>query len=67
MYATAAAQSAQAVISNVNSEASLLVAGGADGILRVWTGAGKSVINFEPPKTAVGEKIQASLSGKPGK
>jgi WD40 repeat protein len=64
VYAAAAARSAAAVVSNVNSEATVVVAGGEDGVLRVWDGRARSLHNFEPPKPPALGKTQASLNGK---
>ncbi|MFQ5734040.1 MAG: c-type cytochrome domain-containing protein [Planctomycetaceae bacterium] len=62
VYAAAAARNAAAVIKNVSSEATVVVAGGEDGILRVWDGArGASRFTFQPPKSP-DDKTQASVS-----
>lgn len=64
-YAAAAARSASAVVSNVNSEATVVVAGGEDGVLRVWSGNNaRSIKTFEPPKPPAGDKTQASADRK---
>ncbi|MCH8830289.1 MAG: hypothetical protein IID45_11995, partial [Planctomycetes bacterium] len=64
MYASAAARDAGAVIKSVSGEATVVIAGGEDGVLRVWTGAGKTIKNFDPPKSAEDEKTQANAKGK---
>ena len=66
VYAVAASRNAATVIKSVTSEATVVVAGGEDGVLRVWDGTrGASRFTFEPPKTPAG-KATASL-GKTGK
>ena len=42
---------------------SIIAAGGQDGVLRVWTPAGKLLFSFEPPKSAE-EDAQASAEAK---
>lgn len=64
MYAAAAGRTAAAVLSNVNSEATFVVAGGEDGVLRVWDGRARSKMTFEPPKPPALSKTQASANGK---
>lgn len=58
MYASAAARDASAVVKNVANEATVVVAGGEDGVLRVWTGTAQVVKTFEPPKKPVDETTQ---------
>jgi WD40 repeat protein len=60
MYASAAARDAGAVIKSVTSEATIVVAGGEDGVLRVWNGTAKLLKAFEPPKPPVTNKTQVS-------
>jgi len=64
VYAAAAARNAAAVVSSVGSEATVVVAGGEDGVLRVWNGRAQLQKSFEPPKPQAAGKTQASLSGK---
>ncbi len=56
MYASAAARDATAIVKSVSSEATVVIAGGEDGVLRVWNGTAKVVKAFEPPKSAVKEE-----------
>jgi len=67
MYASAAARSAAAVVSSVGSEATVVVAGGEDGVLRVWDGRAQLLKAFEPPKPPATGKTQANLNGQAGK
>jgi WD40 repeat protein len=65
VYAAAAARNAAAVIASVGGEATVVVAGGEDGVLRVWNGSAQLQKSFEPPKPPASGKAQASVSGKP--
>mgnify|MGYP002624652785 CR=1 FL=1 len=47
--------------SAVSRDGTLVVAGGEDGVLRVWNGAdGNSLWNFEPPTSPAEGEAQAS-------
>jgi len=64
VYAAAAARNASAVVSNVNNEANVVVAGGEDGVLRVWNGNSQTIKNFEPPEPPGEGKTQASVKAE---
>ena len=47
-----------------NRDESLIVAGGEDGVLRVWNGKnGQSLFTFAPPKPPLGTNARASTAG----
>jgi WD40 repeat protein len=65
MYTSAAARSETSVIANVNNEATIVIAGGEDGVLRMWNGGNeKSIRIIEPPKPPADQTAQADASGK---
>ena len=65
MYTSAAARSETSVIANVNNEATIVIAGGEDGVLRMWNGGdAKSIRIIEPPKPPADQTAQADASGK---
>jgi WD40 repeat protein len=65
MYTSAAARSETSVIANVNNEATIVIAGGEDGVLRMWNGGNaKSIRTIEPPKPPADQTAQADASGK---
>lgn len=59
VYASAAARSAAAVVKSASTGASVVVAGGEDGVLRIWNGTAQTIKNFDPPKPPR-DKKQAS-------
>lgn len=63
VYASAAARSASSVVKSPTGSATVVIAGGENGVLRVWTGTAQALQTFEPPKPA-GDKKQASVSSK---
>ncbi|GAB4138553.1 MAG: hypothetical protein Tsb009_06820 [Planctomycetaceae bacterium] len=61
MYAAAAARDVSAGVKSATSEAAVVVAGGEDGVLRVWTGTAQLIKAFNPPQPeTVQTKTQAS-------